>query len=471
MALKTGRRALVLLAPLALAASLTAVAQDSPLKWPVPPPGPPRPATPPRLWIAPSDVAAELAAGAVPLDVRGPGAAFAAGHLPGAVPAWSAGDDDDDLARVRSRLAAAGVSGEETVVLYGAGTGEGGTGEGEREAVARLFWLLRWAGVHDVRLLDGGLAAWAATGGALEPGSPRRAAAAVFHPAAAATAVDAGWIAGTLVQTGVQLLDVRDARGWERWATPPTFAAGHIPYSLPFDPATLLPAAGGWPDPAEVRRRATRGPRPGDPVRADSVFVLYGTGAGDPRPWLGYLLLSLAGLDARVYPGGWREWQSGGERPVVRVITAPELAGRLRRDEPGLAGDRPPTGLILLDLREPRDFAIGHLPGARSLPFLHFSRDFETVVRTGWPGADRTTFPLVLYCYGVDCVRSRKAGALAARLGFRDVIWFRGGIREWRDAGYPLPETPISSSPSPKSPPSPPPGRGSPARAGGRPSP
>jgi thiosulfate/3-mercaptopyruvate sulfurtransferase len=472
MALKTGRRALVLLAPLVLAAALPSGAQDSPLQWPVPPPGPPRQAAPPRLLIAASGVAAELAAGAVPLDARGPGAAFAAGHLPGAVPAWSAGADDVDLARVRSRLAGAGISGEETVVLYGGGFGDTGSGDGGREALARLFWLLRWAGVRDIRLLDGGLAAWRAAAGAVETGAPRRAAAAAFHPAAATeTATDAGWIAGTLVQAGVQLLDVRDARGWERWATPPTFAAGHIPYSLPFDPAALLPPKEGWPDPTEVRRHATRGPRPGDPVRPDSVFVLYGTDAADPRPRLGYLLLSLAGLDARIYPGGWREWWSGGERPVVRVITAPELAGRLRRDEPGLAGDRPPAGLILLDLREPRDFAIGHLPGARSLPFLHFSRDFETVVRTGWPGADRATFPLVLYCYGIDCVRSRKAGALAARLGFRDVIWFRGGIREWRDAGYPLPETPVSSSPPPKSPPSPPPGRGSPARAGGRPSP
>ena len=135
--------------------------------------------------------------------------------------------------------------------------------------------------------------------------------------------MDATWIAETLVQAGVQLLDVRDARGWDRWETPPTFAAGHIPYSLPFDPAALLPAGGGWPDPAELRRRlATLGPRPGDPVRPDSVFVLYGADTRDPRPALGYLLLTLAGLDARVYPGGWREWRADGSRPVVRVISA-----------------------------------------------------------------------------------------------------------------------------------------------------
>jgi rhodanese-related sulfurtransferase len=205
-------------------------------------------------------------------------------------------------------------------------------------------------------------------------------------------------------------------------------------------------------------------------VRSDAVFVLYGADARDPRLGLAYLLLTLAGREARVYPGGWREWRAGGERPVVRVISAPELADLLRREDPALAADRPLAGLILLDLREARDFRIGHLPGARSLPFLHFPRDFEAVVRTAWPGANRATTPVVLYCYGLDCVRSRKAGALAAKLGFRDLIWFRGGIREWREAGFPLPETPLpETAPANRSPSSPAPG--SPAGADGRPSP
>jgi rhodanese-related sulfurtransferase len=261
---------------------------------------------------------------------------------------------------------------------------------------------------------------------------------------------------------------VRDVRGWERWETPPTFAAGHIPYSLPFDPRALLTADGGWPDPDAIRRYfASFGPRPGDPVRLDSTFVLYGEDASDPRPDLGYLLLNLAGLDVRVFPGGWKEWKADGARPVVRVVSAADLAVRLRRENPGLALDRPPHGLILFDLREPRDFAIGHLPGALSLPFLHFPEEFGKAVAAGWPGADRATMPLVLYCYGIDCVRSRKAGAQAASLGFRDVLWFRGGVEEWRQAGYPLLDSPLPAqapTPSPSSR-----ERVSPGRGDGRP--
>ena len=420
----------------------TLAGQDSPIQWPVPPPGPPRPphdaAAPPRVLIGVPELAAALAAGAIPLDAAELG-----------------GDPGDDLGSLRARLAGLGISGRETVVVYGTA----------REAVARAYRLLRRAGCAEVRVLDGGLDAWRAASRDLETGPPRRAAATAFHPARGeAVETDAGWIAGTFVQAGVQLLDVRDVRGWERWETPPTFAAGHIPYSLPFDPRALLAVGGGWPDPEAVRGYfASFGPRPGDPVRPDSTFVLYGEDARDPRPDLGYLLLSLAGLDARVFPGGWKEWKADGARPVVRVVSAADLAARLRRENPGLAADRPPRGLLLFDLREPRDFAIGHLPGALSLPFLHFSEDFGKAVEAGWPGADRATTPLVLYCYGIDCVRSRKAGAQAASLGFRDVLWFRGGVEEWRQAGYPLLDSPLPTpSPSARE-------RAAPAGGDGRP--
>jgi len=419
MAMKTGSWTLALFFLVTALAGQSSPGQQSPIQWPVPPPGPPRPvhdaAALPRVLIEAPELAAALAAGAIPLDAADLG-----------------GDPGGGLDSLRARLAGLGISGRETVVVHGT----------DREAVARAYRLLRQAGCAEVRVLDGGRDP--------ETGPPRRAAAA-FHPTPRGeeAAADAGWIAGTFAQAGVQLLDVRDVRGWERWETPPTFAAGHIPYSLPFDPRALLPAGGGWPDPDAVRGYfASFGPRPGDPVRLDSTFVLYGEDARDPRPDLGYLLLSLAGLDARVFPGGWKEWKADGARPVVRVVSAADLAARLRRENPGLAADRPPRGLLLFDLREPRDFAIGHLPGALSLPFLHFSDDFGKAVAAGWPGADRATMPLVLYCYGIDCVRSRKAGAQAASLGFRDVLWFRGGVEEWRQAGYPLLDSPLPT-PSP----------------------
>ncbi len=446
-------------------------AQDSPLQWPVPPPGPRQEVRFPHLLIGAAELARALrprpAAGAaspatLAVDARG-GAAFAAGHLPGAVPAGSAlaGAAEDDakdgaegapddllrpLRRLRDRLAALGISGRETVVIYG---------DADREAVAYLYRLLRWAGCAEVRILDGGLAAWRAAGGGVESGEGRRAPAAAFqavHPAIReATVVDAPWVADHFGRAGFELFDVRDARGWERWETPPTFAAGHIPASLPFDPKALLPAGGGWPEPAELRRRlGTLGPRAGDVVRLDSTFVLSGEDARDRRPDLGLLLFTLAGLEARVFPGGWQEWTAASRpfaHPIVRVLPAAAVAALLRREVPGLAADRPPRGLILIDLREPRDFAIGHLPGALNLPILRFAADFEPLVAANWPQADRASFPLLLYCYGTDCVRSREAGAEAARRGFHNVLWFRGGVEEWREGGLPLFDSPFLDAP------------------------
>lgn len=286
---------------------------------------------------------------------------------------------------------------------------------------------------------------------------------------ATAGTVDAGWITATFGQPGTVLLDVRDARGWDRWETPPTFAAGHIPHALPFDPRAFLAKDGSPRDPAEIRRRlGTLGPRPNDPVSLDSTFVLYADDASDPRLSLGQRLLASAGLDARVYPGGWREWTAGGARPTVRIISAKDLAGLLKREDPRMAGDRPASGLILLDLREARDFVIGHLPGASSLPFSLFAATFEKRVEEGWPGPDRRRLPLVLYCYGPECIRSREAGAQAARLGFLDVLWFRGGVQEWRAAGYPLLDSPLPDSQPPSAAPDSP-GEGSPGRAAARP--
>ena len=436
MALRT---ALPLLA-LILAAPPPPAGQDSPLKWPVPPPGPSREIVFPHILIGAWDLARELAAGGVPLDVRDAGA-YARGHIPGAVPAWRQEEEGPGgIDGVRSLLAERGITYAQTVILYG---------DPGRDAVAHLFWLMRRAGCRDVRILEGGLTAWLAAGGALEHEPAKRAPSDFGRPAAEPLAVDADWVAASFGQAGVELLDVRDARGWDRWQTPPGFGAGHIPYSLPFDPRALLPASGGWPAPAELRRDlGTLGPRKGDPVHPDSIFVLYGDDARDPRTALGYLLLTLAGMDARIFQGGWREWTANGGRPVVRVVSAGEVAALLRREDPALHRSGPPRGVILLDLREERDFMTGHLPGASNLPFRFLSERFEKTVAGAWPGADRATTPLVLYCYGIDCVRSRKAGVHAARLGYRNVLWFRGGVREWLEAGLPLLETPAATAPA-----------------------
>jgi len=182
------------------------------------------------------------------------------------------------------------------------------------------------------------------------------------------------------------VIDVRTADGWEDYKSPPTFAAGHIPGSLPYDFTPDVADAAGWPDPAAVRERLGKlGPRPGNPVNLFATFVVYGESASRSQVGLAYLLLRLAGIDVRVFPEGFERWRQS--EATVREITAAELRSLLEEENPSLAQDQRPKQLILIDLREVRDYCrLGHLPGAYNLPFREagLGELYETVVWRYW---------------------------------------------------------------------------------------
>jgi rhodanese-related sulfurtransferase len=93
---------------------------------------------------------------------------------------------------------------------------------------------------------------------------------------------------------------------------------------------------------------------------------------------------------------------------------------------------------MLFDLRGDREYAWGHVPGAICLPSWNFERDLEATVAKLWPNADRARIPLIVYCYGPDCVRSRNCSTIAARHGFLNLCWFRDGLPGWQAAGLEL---------------------------------
>lgn len=421
------RTALSAAAGLLVLASLAA-GQRRPidLPWLRPDKGPPP--TFPEIFLSVAQAAeTEL----VPVDVRA-AAAFAEEHLPRALqvelegPCLLAGREC--LAR---RLGAAGLSGGDGVLLYG----------DDPVAVGRLFWLLEWAGVSPVRVLDGGLDAWRREGHPTDSGLVPRVPA-TFRPGPASareahgpSVVDRGRVAGGFGEPGMELVDVRGAGAWAG-------TEGHVPHSLPYDFLALIDDPPRWPDPAAARRLFSRlGPRPTTHVDMTAAFVLYGDGPSDPRPGLGYLLLRAMGVDVAVYPGGWTDWLRTGPEaaspPVVRVVDALELAASLEADNPGLTDDRPPRGFVLFDVRATPDHRVGHLPGAISLPAQLCAEGVSEAVPQPEQG-DRRDVPVVFYCYGLSCVRSRNCATRAARAGFGTVLWFREGVPAWQTAGLPL---------------------------------
>ena len=83
----------------------------------------------------------------------------------------------------------------------------------------------------------------------------------------------------------------------------------------------------------------------------------------------------------------------------------------------------------LVDVREESEFAKDHLPGAIQLGKGIIERDIETRV----PDFDAE---IVLYCGGG--FRSALAADNLQKMGYTNVLSMDGGIRDWREKGYPL---------------------------------
>ena len=84
---------------------------------------------------------------------------------------------------------------------------------------------------------------------------------------------------------------------------------------------------------------------------------------------------------------------------------------------------------LLVDVREESEYAKDHLPGATHLGKGIIERDIEECV----PGPKT---PIVLYCGGG--YRSALAADNLQKMGYTNVLSMDGGIRGWREKGYPL---------------------------------
>lgn len=243
--------------------------------------------------------------------------AHLAGHLPGAVFC----DLDADLAgppgeggrhplpsaeTLTATLRRWGVSPTTPVVVHD-------TGSGPPLAAARAWWVLRWAGHHDVRVLDGGLAAWTAAGLPLEAGEVVREPAddAVVHTGSMPVAGLDDLVAQVAASGSVQVsfVDVRAAERFSGETEPVDPVAGHVPgaSNLPVD--RLVGTDGRLLD-GDALRSAL-----GDLVDAPAGEVTASCGSGVAAAVL-VLALHEVGVDAALYPGSWSQWTRDASRPV-----------------------------------------------------------------------------------------------------------------------------------------------------------
>lgn len=103
----------------------------------------------------------------------------------------------------------------------------------------------------------------------------------------------------------------------------------------------------------------------------------------------------------------------------IRECTVVEAKAKLDRGE----------SMHFLDVREDHEFAKDHAKGARHLGRGILERDIEGLI----PDKEAA---IILYCGGG--YRSALAAESLQQMGYRNVISMAGGIKAWRDAGFPM---------------------------------
>lgn len=249
---------------------------------------------------------------------------YVAGHLPGAIyvdldtelaapPSAAAGrhplPERGDLEASARRW---GISDGASVVVYDDG---GGT------SAARAWWLLRWAGLDDVRILDGGLGAWTRAGGTLEVGEQHAAPGDVVLQGGQMPVADADEVGALALDRGEGI--VLDARAGERFrgeVEPIDPRAGHVPGAVSAPTGENLDSHGHFRDDTSLRARFESlgvdvgAWQPGDPRPNLPVVVYCGSGVTAAHQ---IAALASVGVTATLYPGSWSQWSHDPSREVA----------------------------------------------------------------------------------------------------------------------------------------------------------
>ena len=236
---------------------------------------------------------------------------YLAGHIPGAVftdlgrdlsgePGAAGRHPLPEREAFEAAMRRVGVRAAAQVVVYDAA---------DSTAAARAWWLLRYFGHPDVRVLDGGYAAWTAAGLPVETGErtppPGDFTAVPGH----APMLDAP-AAASLAQTGL-LFDARAGVRYRGEVEPVDAKAGHIPGAVSAPTADNVNDDGTFKSPAQLAERFAKL----GASTSGEIGVYCGSGVTAAHE---VLALELAGLpDAALYVGSWSNWIADPARPVA----------------------------------------------------------------------------------------------------------------------------------------------------------
>lgn len=249
------------------------------------------------------------------VDARAP-LKYRQGHIENAVSIWDGdvntwtGDIPRQVAspqQIKEVFSQAGIDQNITVVIYD---------DDQNLWAARLFWMLDYYGHSNVKLLNGGLQSWLASGGRLTD-QPLELPKARFEPRPDANKIVTGdWLLEHLYDPTVKLVDARSPEEYSGMKTEAR-RGGHIPGAmlLPWD--RTLNRDGTFKRAHELKKLYKQAG-----LRWDQTIVVYShTGV---RAAHAYFALRLLGYpDVRLYDGSWAEWGNNETYPVATVERPP----------------------------------------------------------------------------------------------------------------------------------------------------
>lgn len=239
--------------------------------------------------------------------------AYEAGHLPGAVFVDFKADLTDppqehggrsplpSAERVAKRFGELGIDRTSTVVVYEDTNGP---------AASRLWWVLKYIGVEDVKVLDGGYEAWVQAGLSVTEVKPEPTVHEWKPDVHEDWVVDVHTVRDVVNGTRkAKLVDSRDASQYLGLESPFDPVAGHIPGAVHLFWKDGLDVDGTWKSSAALAERF------GELSKEEELIVYCGSGiSATPN----ILALKEAGYsNVKLYAGSWSDWISYRDNPVA----------------------------------------------------------------------------------------------------------------------------------------------------------
>jgi len=253
--------------------------------------------------------------GLVIIDVRGKAAYAFGGHIPGAVHAtWHEFSDpkavakgllDPDTSKLERKLRTLGISSDSDIVIYSNPFDNWGD-EG------RMFWMLQYLGLTNLKILDGGWVKWVAEERPYEHGtaSPKPG---DFRALPVPELIMMKDELKQLVKRPHPGTLIADARSLEEYAGKEVLGIprpGHIPSAISVPWNTFLNPDATLKDSDEIKASLEE-----KGLNESKEVICYCTG-GVRSAWLYFVLKVVGYPKARNYPGSWWEWSRDFSTPV-----------------------------------------------------------------------------------------------------------------------------------------------------------